>query len=90
MIKVKENYDMEISELLSLDKDLVTLLDLFEINTYNDLVKHREELLVDYLSFAESQEQLIERKAQVKMFFEYPTLTKYIKYLLDQNDERRK
>lgn len=33
MIKVKENYDMEISELLSLDKDLVTLLDLFEINT---------------------------------------------------------
>ncbi|MBO5127197.1 MAG: hypothetical protein J6D10_06470 [Clostridia bacterium] len=78
MIKVKENYDMEISELLSLDKDLVTLL------------KHREELLVDYLSFAESQEQLIERKAQVKRFFEYPTLTKYIKYLLDQNDERRK
>ena len=78
MIKVKENYDMEISELLSLDKDLVTLL------------KHREELLVDYLSFEESQEQLIERKAQVKRFFEYPTLTKYIKYLLDQNDERRK
>ena len=90
MIKVKENYDMEISELLSLDKDLVTLLDLFEINTYKDLVKHREELLVDYLSFAESQEQLIERKAQVKRFFEYTTLTKYIKYLLDQNDERRK
>lgn len=90
MIKVKENYDMEISELLSLDKDLVTLLDLFEINTYKDLVKHREELLVDYLSFAESQEQLIERKAQVKRFFVYSTLTKYIKYLLDQNDERRK
>ncbi len=90
MIKVKENYDMEISELLSLDKDLVILLDLFEINTYKDLVKHREELLVDYLSFAESQEQLIERKAQVKRFFEYPILTKYIKYLLDQNDERRK
>lgn len=45
---------------------------------------------MDYLSFAESQEQLIERKAQVKRFFEYPTLTKYIKYLLDQNDERRK
>ena len=90
MIKVKENYDMEISELLSLDKDLVTLLDLFEINTYKDLVKHREALLVDYLSFAESQEQLIERKAQVKRFFKYPTLTKYIKYLLDQNDERRK
>lgn len=90
MIKVKENYDMEISELLSLDRDLVTLLDLFEINTYKDLVKHREELLVDYLSFAESQEQLMERKAQVKRFFEYPTLTKYIKYLLDQNDGRRK
>ena len=90
MIKVKENYDMEISELLSLDKDLVTLLDLFEIKTYKDLVKHREDLIVDYLSFAESQEQLMERKAQVKRFFEYPTLTKYIKYLLDQNDERRK
>ena len=90
MIKVKENYDMEISELLSLDKDLVTLLDLFEINTYKDLVKHREELLVDYLSFVESQEQLLERKAQIKRFFEYHTLTKYIKYLLDQNDERRK
>ena len=90
MIKVKENYDMEISELLSLDKDLVTLLDLFEINTYKDLVKHREELLVDYLSFAESQEQLTERKDQVKRFFDYLTLTKYIKYLLDQNDERRK
>lgn len=86
MIKVKEDYDMELSELLNMDKDFVTILDLFTIKSYKDLVKYRQEMLVDYLSFTENSKQLKERKDQVQKYFEYSTLTKYIKYLLNQNN----
>ena len=68
MIKLKENFDIELSELLDMDDKFVQILDLFEVDKMKQLIERREDMLAVYLFEAPNTLEFEKRKQYVLIF----------------------
>ena len=82
MIKLKENFDIELSELLDMDDKFVQILDLFEIDKMKQLIERREDMLAVYLFEAPSTLEFEKRKQYVIKYFNILTLNSDLRNLL--------
>lgn len=82
MIKLKENFDIELSELLDIDDKFVQILDLFEIDKMKQLIERREDMLAVYLFEAPNTREFEERKQYVLKYFNISTLNRDLRNLL--------
>ena len=82
MIKLIENFDMELSELLDMDEKFVHILDLFEIDNMKRLIEIREDMLAVYLFEAPNSCEFNKRKQYVIKYFNLSTLNRDLKNLL--------
>ena len=82
MIRLIENFDMELSELLDIDEKLVHILDLFEIDYMKRLIEIREDMLDVYLFEAPNSCEFNKRKQYVTKYFNMSTLNRDLKNLL--------
>ena len=82
MIKLKENFDIELSELLDMDDKFVQILDLFEVDKMKQLIERREDMLAVYLFEAPNTREFDKRKQYVLKYFNILTLNKDLRNLL--------
>ena len=82
MIKLKKNFDIELSELLEMDEKFVQILDLFQIDKIKRLIERREDMLAVYLFEAPNIRELKKRKQYVIKYFNTITLNKDLRDLL--------
>lgn len=82
MIKLRENFDIELSELLDMDDKFVRILDLFEIEKMKQLIEQREDMLAVYLFEAPNTQEFEKRKQYVLEYFNIQTLNKDLRKLL--------
>ena len=84
MIKTDKYYIMTSEELMDMDRELVYLLDMFDIESYKEFIKRREEYLETYLHGGTDELDTQFRINNVKKYFYISTLPKHLRKFIEE------